>query len=219
MGNVNMEARQVHVRDNNKKTWRTVADALKGLEASGASVAEDITELYTRDASRASKDDIANEFTTDQAYYAGDYVYHDGSLFKFTAFHAAGEWSSEDVAPAQIGADLAAMAGGVMHTYSTTEHRVATWINDAPVYEKTQSGGITFSQNDTWYDTGITGVDHLVSIDITLIRDGEEIGSSFNTGHVDHVVRDNVLKLKGSGLTLTDNYSLGSITARYTKSA
>ena len=218
MGNVNMEARQIHVRDNNKKTWRTVADALKALENSGESVAEDITELYTRDASRASKDDIASAFNAETLYHIGDYVYYEGTLFKFTANHS-GEWDPADVVVAQLGSDLAAMADGVMHTYSTTERPVGTWINDAPVYEKTQSGGITFAANDSWYDTNITGVDHLVSVDITLIRDGEEIGSSFNTGHVDYVVRDNVLKIKGSGLTLTDNYSLGSITARYTKSA
>ena len=217
MGNVNMEATQIHVRDN-KKAWRTVADALKGLEASGASVAEDITELYTRDASRASKDDIAAAFNAETLYHIGDYAYYEGSLFKFVSNHS-GEWDPADVVVAQLGSDLAAMADGVMHTYSTTERPVATWINDAPVYEKTQSGGITFVANDSWYDTNITGVDHLVSVDITLIRDGEEIGSSFNAGHVDYVVRDNVLKIKGSGLTLTDNYSLGSITARYTKSA
>lgn len=218
MGNVNMEADQIHVRDNNHKTWKTVSDALKALETSSESVVEDITELYTRDASRASKDDIAGEFSAEQAYYAGDYVYYEGSLFKFTAFHAAGEWSSEDVAPAQIGADLAAMADGVMHTYSTTERRVGTWIDDSAVYEKTQSGGITFAANDSWYDTGITGIDKLISVAITLIRDGEQIGDSFNTGHVDYVVRDNTLKIKGSGLNLTDNYALGSVVARYTKS-
>lgn len=218
MGNVNMEADQVHVRDNNHKTWRTVADALKALETSGESVAEDITELYTRDASRASKDDIAGEFSAEQAYYEGDYVYYEGSLFKFTAFHAAGEWSSEDVTPAQIGQDLAAMADGVMHTYSTTERRVGTWIDDAAVYEKTQNGGITIAANDSWYDTNITGIDKLISVEITLIRDGEQIGSSFNTGHVDYVVRDNILKIKGTSLTLADNYSLGTLIARYTKS-
>ena len=217
MGNVNMEADQIHVRDNSHKTWKTVSDALKALETSSESVAEDITELYTRDASRASKDDIANEFDAEQSYFAGDYVYYQGSLFKFTANHS-GDWDPADVVIAQIGSDLAAMADGVMHTYSTTERRVGTWIDDSAVYEKTQSGGITFAANDSWYDTGITGIDKLISVAITLIRDGEQIGDSFNTGHVDYVVRDNTLKFKGSGLTLTDNYALGSVVARYTKS-
>lgn len=217
MGNVNMEADQIHVRDNSHKTWKTVSDALKALETSSESVAEDITELYTRDASRASKDDIANEFDAEQSYFAGDYVYYQGSLFKFTANHS-GDWDPADVVIAQIGSDLAAMADGVMHTYSTTERRVGTWIDDSAVYEKTQSGGITFAANDSWYDTGITGIDKLISVAITLIRDGEQIGDSFNTGHVDYVVRDNTLKIKGSGLTLTDNYALGSVVARYTKS-
>lgn len=136
MGNVNMEADQIHVRDNNHKTWRTVADALKALETSGESVAEDITELYTRDASRASKDDIANEFSAEQAYYAGDYVYYEGSLFKFTAFHAAGEWSSEDVTPAQIGNDIANISASV--DYSTTEQPTGQkWIDGKEIYMKT----------------------------------------------------------------------------------
>ena len=219
MGNVNMEADQIHVRDNDHKSWRTVADALKALEASGESVAEDITELYTRDASRASKDDIADEFSAESAYYEGDYVYYEGTLFKFSAYHAAGDWDPADVVIAQIGDDLAAMADGVLHTYSTTERHVGTWTDDAAVYEKTQVGGVTFVANDSWYDTNITGIDTLISVDITLIRDGEQIGGSFNTGHVDYVVRDNTLKIKGTSLVLTDNYSLGTIVARYTKSA
>lgn len=217
MGNVNMEADQINYRDNSHKSWRTVADAIKALEASGEGVAEDITELYTRDASRASKDDIANEFSAETLYHTGDYAYYEGSLFKFTANHS-GEWDQADVVAAKLGADVAAMADGVMHLYSTNERVVGTWINDAQVYEKTQSGGITFAANDSWYDTNITSVDTLVSVDITLIRDGEQIGDSFNTGHVDYVVRDHTLKIKGSGLTLTDNYSLGTLIARYTKS-
>lgn len=217
MGNVNMEARQVHVRNNSHKTWRTVADALKALEASSASVAEDITELYTRDASRASKDDIAAAFNAETLYHIGDYAYYEGSLFKFVANHS-GEWDPADVVVAQLGSDLAAMADGVMHTYSTTERRVGTWINDAPVYEKTQSGGITFAANDSWYDTNITSIDTLVSVNITLFRDNEQICDSFNGGNVDYIVRDHTLKIKGHGLTLSENYSLGTLIARYTKS-
>lgn len=163
MGNVNMEADQIHVRDNNHKTWRTVADALKALETSGESVAVDITELYTRDASRASKDDIANVFDAEQSYFAGDYVYYEGTLFKFTANHS-GEWDPADVVIAQIGPAIA-NAGAV--DYSTTEQPTGQkWIDGKDIYFKTIEFDTTFQLNPTSWTTITSGsnMDKLLSV-------------------------------------------------------
>ena len=49
---------------------------------------------------------LAEEFSTSQAYTAGDYVIKDGVLYKFTSDHAAGAWTGSDAAAAEIGSDL-----------------------------------------------------------------------------------------------------------------
>lgn len=163
MGNVNMEADQIHVRDNNHKSWRTLADALKALEASGEGVAEDITELYTRDASRASKDDIAGEFSAETLYHTGDYAYYEGTLFKFTANHS-GEWDQADVVAAQLGPAIAT-AGAV--DYSTTEQPTGQkWIDGKDIYFKTIEFDTTFQLNPTSWTTITSGstMDTLLSV-------------------------------------------------------
>lgn len=132
MGNVNMEAKQVHVRNNSHKTWHTVADAVAALDKQDDMVQEDITELYTRDASRASKDNIAGEFSEEQVYRAGDFAYYQGSLFKFTAFHAAGAWNPEDVEITMVTNEL----GGALPVYSTTGIPAGVWIDGRTMYRK-----------------------------------------------------------------------------------
>lgn len=132
MGNVNMEASQVHVRDNSHKTWGTVADAIAALDNQDTMVQEDITELYTRDASRASKDDITNEFSDETTYHIGDYAYYNGTLFKFIANHS-GEWDPDDVIIAQIGTDIA--NAGAIADFSTTEQPTGQkWIDGKEIY-------------------------------------------------------------------------------------
>lgn len=162
MGNVNMEADQISVRFNNHKTWRTVADAIKALEASGEGVAEDITELYTRDASRASKEDIAGEFSAETLYHIGDYAYYEGTLFKFTANHS-GEWDQSDVVAAQIGQAIAT-AGAV--DYSTTEQPTGQkWIDGNDIYFKTIDIGALPNSTNKDVLTNITNIRDVVKID------------------------------------------------------
>ena len=48
-------------------------------------------------AAKASQSDIAPAFLGTTAYTAGDVVYHEGSLYRFTADHSAGAWDGADV--------------------------------------------------------------------------------------------------------------------------
>ncbi len=109
--------------------------------------------------------------------------------------------------------------GQFAHHYSTDEQIVGTWIDGSTLYEKTQNGGITISANDTWYDTVFTGVGKVISFNCSLLRDGEEIGSSFNNGHIDYVVRNNIVKIKGYNFSIGDNFTLDKLTLQYTKSS
>lgn len=56
--------------------------------------------------SKAGITTIAPEFSTSTAYASGQYVYKDGTLYKFTAYHAAGVWSDSDVAVVSIADDI-----------------------------------------------------------------------------------------------------------------
>ena len=49
---------------------------------------------------------IANEFSTSAAYAAGDYVYYQGNLYRFTAAHAAGAWAGTDATQVKLGGDV-----------------------------------------------------------------------------------------------------------------
>jgi phage minor structural protein len=107
--------------------------------------------------------------------------------------------------------------GQLAHHYSTSEKIVGTWVDGSTVYERTQNGGISISANDTWYDTVFTGVNKVISFNCSLLRDGEEIGSTFNNGHIDYVVRNNIIKIKGYNFALGDNFTLDKLTIQYTK--
>lgn len=101
------------------------------------------------------------------------------------------------------------------HHYSTDEQVVGTWIDGKTLYEKTQYGGISITDTDTWYDTSITGIDKAVMVSGTLLRSGEEVGlGTFNSRWI---VRNNTVKISLSDLS-GDTWSLMSITVRYTKS-
>lgn len=49
---------------------------------------------------------IAPTFSTSTAYPAGSYVWYDGTMYKFTAAHAAGSWTGTDATAVILGTDL-----------------------------------------------------------------------------------------------------------------
>lgn len=103
MGNLNMEARQIHYRHDDTMT---VDNKLLNLEGRVAT-------LEDGEPAEVSKVDIAPVFSAESAYSAGDYVYHEGHLYKFTADHAAGTWSDLDTESAVVTADLTDQAGDI----------------------------------------------------------------------------------------------------------
>lgn len=55
------------------------------------------------------KEGIASTFSTSTAYKAGEYVWYNGTLYRFTTDHAAGMWVGTDATAAVIGDDLAGL--------------------------------------------------------------------------------------------------------------
>lgn len=119
----------------------------------------------------------------------------------------------------QLTDDYTEESGG-LPDYSTTEQKNGQkWIDGKDIYVKTLATPISITANDQWIATGLNGIDSLIDYTIRLTRDVEQVGSSFNSGYIDVVVRDNTLNVKGHNMTITDLYVISSMTVYYTKTA
>jgi len=113
MGNVNMEANQIHYRNNKKPAVHNVDNALDRLFDSSDALVSDINDLTESVYNKADKTDIAPTFSVETAYFVGDLVFESGKLWRFTANHAAGEWNQEEVAAVKISDELDALKNGL----------------------------------------------------------------------------------------------------------
>lgn len=52
---------------------------------------------------------VAGQFSASKAYAAGDYVYYNRKLYRFTAAHAAGAWTGSDASEATVSGELSAL--------------------------------------------------------------------------------------------------------------
>ena len=66
----------------------------------------------------------AREFSTSQAYAAGDLVIYDGVLYKFTASHSAGAWTGSDAAAVDNSTeqDIARILAGADNAEMATQY-------------------------------------------------------------------------------------------------
>lgn len=71
-------------------------------------IKDDIEENYCK------TDTIAPTFSESDTYAAGDYVYYDGALYRFTADHAAGAWVGTDAKTVGIGEDVAGLKSALL---------------------------------------------------------------------------------------------------------
>jgi len=106
MGNVNMEAYQIHNNDAKAPTLQAAIDALS--RASGNQV-QDIARLEEEMLDKAEKTDIAPIFSAEANYMVNDLVYHENQLYIFTASHDAGEWNAEEVSAVNLNTVLDAI--------------------------------------------------------------------------------------------------------------
>ena len=90
------EAENINFRDNGYPEIHDVKQAILAA-LSGGELEERVAVLESEMEDTAKKEDIAPTFSGATAYTAGDVVYYDGSLYRFTADHATGAWDSADV--------------------------------------------------------------------------------------------------------------------------
>lgn len=108
MGNVNMEAYQIHTND---PTAPNVQKALDKLKSSETIIAEDIATLAESVAGKADRVNIAGTFSAETQYFVDDLVYHEDTLYKCTTAHL-GEWDIGDFSATNVAAEIATAGGG-----------------------------------------------------------------------------------------------------------
>lgn len=109
MGNVNMEAYQIH---NNDAKAPTVQAAIDALSRATGNQGQNIAWLEEEMLDKAEKTDIAPEFDATANYFVKDLVYHNNQLYIFTAEHDAGEWNVEEVSAVNLNTVLDAIRSG-----------------------------------------------------------------------------------------------------------
>lgn len=144
MGNLRMNADQISYKGGNKPM--SVEQAIKNAGNTGL----------------AHTADIAPDFSTETAYNAGDQVYYNGSLYKFTANHEAGAWSTSDTQAVTVGGELSSLMSGLMSAAKAVYkdyHQIAASGNYAftPTLEvnHTYIVAISSGNNGEWGYCGI----------------------------------------------------------------
>ena len=130
MGNLRMNADQISYKGGEKPM--SVEEAIKNAGNTGL----------------AHTADIAPDFSTESAYSAGDYVYHNGTLYVFTADHAAGAWSTSDTQAVTVGGEISTLAGEASDLYSGK----ANQITIAPFF----SAEASYDPGDLVYYNGLS---------------------------------------------------------------
>lgn len=134
MGNVNMESHQIHYKG--EETAKTMFEKLdliaqqvgdlptftsddraflEKLPALPKAEGKTVLTAETDDqgetnlsyaAPEVEGEDVAPEFSDAEAYSAGDLVFHDGILYKFSSDHAAGDWDATEATPTSVAGEL-----------------------------------------------------------------------------------------------------------------
>lgn len=95
-----------------------IGTLIDNIETAVASVPADYSDLL---------DTIADTFSSSTAYAAGDYAWYDGTLYRFTAAHAAGSWSGTDASAVVLANDLADLKSRIA---GITETQISTNLYD-----------------------------------------------------------------------------------------
>lgn len=211
MGNVNMEASQIHYRGGNRPM--SVEEALK------------------EGSSGASNASIAPEFSETAQYMPGDFVFYEGTLYRFEEEHAAGAWDSTQVMGTNISENMVMLPGdglqriihefavklkadGGLHfdangaiyadhlpDYRLIEHKTGqTWIDGKDVYMKVYTNIQLSSNTDVTVDNDfvhdaivrITATVKDVSGADTYVTPFQSFGTLNSVGAIPRVVNNRV---------------------------
>jgi len=97
---------------------------------------------------------LAPDFSTSNTYSAGDYVWYNGTLYRFTADHAAGSWVGTDATAAVIGNDLSDLKSAITSMLFGNK-----WFEDG--YQINSAGKWYPDANHSFYVFPVTPNDNL----------------------------------------------------------
>ena len=75
----------------------SINDLITAINTAVASIPSDYSALLHT---------LAPDFSASKAYFTGDYVWYNGTLYRFTSDHASGSWTGTDAVSAVVGTDL-----------------------------------------------------------------------------------------------------------------
>ena len=100
---------------------------------------------------------ITGQFSSSTAYAAGDYVFYNKKLYRFTAAHAAGAWSGSDASEVTVSGELTAIKADLMKTgeqiYSQNKYNP----NESEIGLLGESGNV-YSGNTSYRTSGFIPV-------------------------------------------------------------
>lgn len=111
---------------------------------------------------------VADEFSTSDSYLDGEYVLKDGVLYRFTADHAAGAWSTSDTEAITVGEALEELAGG--------------GGGGAVQSVNGQTGTVVLDAGDLEYDDEETYTSGTVGKEISNLKGGLTRSASIDSG-------------------------------------
>ena len=214
MGNVNMEAEQVHYRNNSLKTLKTVKAAIDNLFSRESQMAGDITDLHAYMLEKAAMVDIAPEFSAEQPYFMDDIVYNNRKLYRFTADHDAGEWDLSEVELAEIGDIITSILKrpAPVSTFVYTEtHTAQSSANFSHTFERQPKVILAMIQPYT----ALSGHPYFTVNNITFDDDGNllmpAIAVANSSGQIGYMT------LTWDKTTLTLTYTAGSVDSAFNR--
>ena len=180
---------------------------LPGIESIGDGLSLTDGELAATGGGGGSSASIAPTFDSTAAYTVGDYVYYEGTLYRFTSNHAAGDWNSEEVTAATIGADLEANTAEIAKAYKTDD-AAETTIDDAdymPFYDSSAGA----KRKSLWSNikTVLSNIFTLLSV-IGTVENGESPTRSYSIG--DYFVRNGKLGMCTNPVTTSSTWTLNT---------
>ena len=89
----------------------------------------------------------APTFSTSTAYAAGSYVWYDGTLYRFTAAHAAGSWTGSDATAVTIGGELADLRSALPNYFAVSAGRATTIPDNSDINDYITPGTYKITNN------------------------------------------------------------------------
>lgn len=155
---------------------------------------------------------LASDFSASVSYKKGDYVWKSGTLYEFTADHAAGAWTGSDATPAKVADDVADLksafdefpsgsypdmtVGGVMSVDGGTEDQV-------PYTFRASGGGVAVGNRE---------IDEIVGGTVAwnqLAGNGATPGTTERNGLTFTINADGSIDVSGTASAST-NFNVGT---------